>query len=102
MFPVNRVRPALFGARGSAGGRRGHGLSRSLSVSEAMLSIFTLSVTPARLRLSVRTRFTLSARRLSAAVIESCLLAKLWRSEEPTSELQSQSNLGFRLLLEQQ
>src|SRR2546428_13361497 len=77
MFHVNRFRPTLFSARGSGGGRRGHGLSRSLSGSEAMLSIFTLSVTPARLRLSVRTRFPLSAPRLSAAGIESRFLAKL-------------------------
>src|SRR5436309_14962786 len=56
------LRPCLFATRGSAGGRCGHGLSLSFSVSETMLSIFTLSVTPACLRLSVRARFTLSAR----------------------------------------
>src|SRR5438034_7018111 len=76
-FQANMFNPALLGGRGAGGGRRGHGLSRSLSVSETMLSILTLSVTPACLRLSVRARFTLSARRLSAAVRESCLLVKL-------------------------
>src|SRR2546422_1517324 len=84
-FQANMFNPALLGGRGAGGGRRGHGLSRSLRVSETMLSILTLSVTPACLRLSVRARFTLSARR---------------RSEEHTSELQSRLHLVCRLLLE--
>src|SRR2546426_5993491 len=58
MFQANMFNPALLGGRGAGGGRRGHGLSRSLRVSETMLSILTLSVTPACLRLSVRARFT--------------------------------------------
>src|SRR2546426_4226132 len=64
MFQANMFNPALLGGRGAGGGRRGHGLSRALRVSETMLSILTLSVRPACLRLSVRARFTLSARRL--------------------------------------
>src|SRR5712691_5673511 len=61
-FQTNMLRPCLFATRGSAGGRWGHGLSLSFRVSETMLSIFTLSVTPACLRLSVRVRFTLKDR----------------------------------------
>src|SRR3989442_13889825 len=77
MFQANMFNPALLGGRGAGGGRRGHGLSRSLRGSETMLSILTLSVTPACLRLSVRARFTLSARRLSAAGGGALLLVKL-------------------------
>src|SRR5260370_30766191 len=33
MFQANMLRPCLLGARGSAAGRRGHGLSSSFSVS---------------------------------------------------------------------
>src|SRR2546422_5553077 len=42
-FQANMFNPALLGGRGAGGGRRGHGLSRSLRVSETMLSILTLS-----------------------------------------------------------
>src|SRR3989449_11281536 len=85
MFHVNRFRPTLFSARGSGGGRRGHGLSRSLSGSETILSIFTLSVTPPRLRLSLRTRFTLSAPRLSAAGVGACLVAEALVTRPPAA-----------------
>ena len=73
-FHANRFNPAFAGTRGAAGGRCGHGLSSSFSVSPRIESTLVLSVTPARCRLSVRARFTVSARRLSARVIESCRL----------------------------
>src|SRR5206468_8903931 len=88
-FQTNMFRPCLFATRGAAGGRWGHGLSVSFRVSETMLSIFTLSVTPACLRLSVRARFTLSARTLSAAVSESDRLVKLRPTRPPASRMSS-------------
>src|SRR2546428_11134852 len=66
-FQANMFNPALLGGRGAGGGRRGHGLSRALRGSETMLSLLTLSVTPARLRLSGRARLPLSAPRPAAA-----------------------------------
>ena len=97
MFQTNMFRPALFATRGGAGGRWGHGLSASLSVSDTMLSIFTLSVTPACLRLSVRTFLTLSARTLSAAVIESALLVKLRTTRPPASRMSSVTRWSLSL-----
>src|SRR2546429_2617704 len=81
MSHATLFRPCLFGARGSAGGRCGHGLSSSLSVSAnrtpRMLSTLTESVMPACFRLSVRDFFRASTLRLSAAVSEAWRLQKL-------------------------
>src|SRR3989442_12608784 len=62
-FQANMFNPALLGGRGAGGGRRGHGLSPALRGSGTMLSVFTLSVTPGRFRVSVPARLPLSPRK---------------------------------------
>src|SRR5256886_11763829 len=93
MSHANLFRPCLFGARGSAGGRCGHGLSSSLSVSAnrtpRMLSTLTESVMPACFRLSVRDFFRASTLRLSAAVSESWRLQELPDRPPPASRMSS-------------
>src|SRR2546426_866655 len=88
-FQANMFNPALLGGRGAGGGRRGHGLSPALRGSEAVLSVFTLSVTPAC--------FRLSARRLSAAVRESCLLVKLRTTRPVASSTSSRTSWPLSL-----
>ena len=98
MFHANRFRPTLFATRGAAAGRCGHGLSSSLSVSNStprMLSILVESVMPACFRLSVRVFFSASTLRLSARVMESCLLEKLRISRPRASRM---SSVTFRSL----
>src|SRR5260370_36496629 len=61
MFQANMLRLGLLGARGSAAGRRGHGLSSSLRVSgdrtPRMLSTLGQAVMPARFKLSLPALF---------------------------------------------
>src|SRR2546430_15258041 len=66
MFQANMFNPALLGGRGAGGGRRGHGLFRALRGAGAVVSVFTLAVTPGRLGVSGRARLTPSAPRLCA------------------------------------
>src|SRR5256885_5757755 len=81
MFQANMLRPCLLGARGSAGGRCGHGLSSSFQGSAnslpQKLSTFAETVMPARFKLLVRDFFQTSTLKLSAAVSQACPVQEL-------------------------
>jgi len=101
MFQANMLRPCLLSARGSAGGRCGHGLSSSFKVSAnsvpRMLSTLVESVMPACFKLSVRDFFNASTLRLSAAVIESCRLEKLRITRPRPSRMSSVTRRSLSL-----